>query len=202
MPRKHRPLRRDGEATRDASLIIVASEDTYAVKQYFARFQTRRVQFLVIPTEDCRSAPQHVKRRLDDFKKEYVTEDGDIFWICIDRDRWNADSLRQVLSECKSKGHGVALSNPCFDLWMLLHFEDLGSCPADNCDRVITRLKEILGGYGKQCCRTTQLTKEMVEQAMSRARAMDNNDFLPTVPLTRVYKILEILIEKDRIVIT
>jgi hypothetical protein len=77
MPRKSRPLKREGGATRDASLIVIASEDTYAARDYFSRFKTTRVQFSVIPTKDCRSAPQHVMSRLDDFKREFVTDEVD-----------------------------------------------------------------------------------------------------------------------------
>ena len=36
MPRKKRPLDRDGGVLRDASLIVIASEDEYIVKDYFA----------------------------------------------------------------------------------------------------------------------------------------------------------------------
>jgi hypothetical protein len=57
MPRKKRLLDRDAGIVRDASLIVIASEDTYAVKDYFSRFRTRKVQFIVVPTEDCHSAP-------------------------------------------------------------------------------------------------------------------------------------------------
>lgn len=43
MPLKPRPLDRDNGVVRDASLVIIASEDRYAVKQYFSRFKPRRV---------------------------------------------------------------------------------------------------------------------------------------------------------------
>ena len=70
MPRKTRPLDRDRGVVRDASLIVIASEDEYVVRDYFSRFATRRVQVVVIPTEDGRSAPADVIARLD--------RDGDI----------------------------------------------------------------------------------------------------------------------------
>jgi hypothetical protein len=60
MPRKKRPLDRDGGALRDARLVVIASEDTLAVRDYFSRFRLRRVQFRILPTEGGRSAPQHV----------------------------------------------------------------------------------------------------------------------------------------------
>jgi hypothetical protein len=201
MPRKTRPLDRESGVVRDASLIVIASEDTFAVKQYFARFKTRRVQVEVIATEDDRSAPNHVMRRLDDFRKEFVTEYGDTFWICIDRDRWDEQSLSTVLRECAAKGYNVALSVPCFELWLVLHHEASTLTSSDKCAEVCARLQELIGGYGTQCCRTMKLTSDMVETAMDRARLMDNSDMVPTAPLTRVYKILDAMIAKDAILL-
>ena len=52
MPRKNRPLDRTTGLVRDSSIVVIACEDTHAVKQYFAKFRTRRVQFKVLPTEE------------------------------------------------------------------------------------------------------------------------------------------------------
>ena len=203
MPRKKRPLNRDGGVLRDASLIVIASEDTYAVKQYFAQFRMRRVQVIVAHTEDCRSSPEHVMERLQTFKNEYATEDNDQFWLCIDTDHWSGDShisnLIRVLSECNKAGFKVAISNPCFELWILLHFADHrdGQCL---CKDITDRLENVLGSYNKQCCAKIQLTHEMVLQAMVRARALNGvEDGLPTNPSTDVYKILDEIINSGNI---
>ena len=84
MPRKKRPLDRDSGVVRDASLVVIACEDTHAVKQYFARFRTRKVQFHVLPTQDEHSSPQDVLARLDRFKEEFATQERDVFWVCVD----------------------------------------------------------------------------------------------------------------------
>ena len=202
MPRKRRPLNRDSGVVRDASLIVIASEDRYAVKQYFDRFRPRRVQFSVLPTEDNRSAPNHVMRRLDDYLIEYSREDGDTFWICIDVDRWQPESLSAVLRKCMDNGYGVAISNPCFELWLLLHHTSVapGSCQSTNA--VTELMKQVLGGYGKQCCTTMQLTSQMVTEAIERAHLGDtNDDMVPPAPTTRVYKILEAMVAKEAIVL-
>ena len=52
MPRKNRPLDRTTGLVRDSSIVVIACEDTHAVKQYFAKFRTRRVQFKVLPAEE------------------------------------------------------------------------------------------------------------------------------------------------------
>ena len=59
MPRKKRPLDRDGGALRDARLVVIASEDTLAVRDYFSRFRLRRVpekKDVATPLRDGRGA--------------------------------------------------------------------------------------------------------------------------------------------------
>ena len=203
MPRKPRPLDRDGGVLRDADLLVVASEDKYAVEQYFARFKTRRVKILVAPTEDCRSSPQDVLDRLDAFLKEYVTEENDTFWLCIDRDRWDESSLARVLRTCLTRGYNIAISCPCFELWILLHFENVAGEPRQTCEQIMDQLRIVLGGgYGKECCKRIVFTKESVESAMARARALDagnEHTLIPTNNVSQVYKILDAVIAKDRI---
>src|SRR5205823_14496140 len=105
-------------AVRDASLIVIASEDTHCVQSYFARFQPRRVQFKVLPTEDGRSAPKHIVERLDAFRAEFHLDENDQLWYCGDTDHWargnHLPNLVLVLQHCTQAGYHVALSNPCF----------------------------------------------------------------------------------------
>ena len=58
--RKKRPLDRKSEPVRDASLVVIASEDRYAVRQYFDFFESIRIQFRVLETLDGKSSPEHV----------------------------------------------------------------------------------------------------------------------------------------------
>ncbi len=204
MPRKFRPLDRDGgRLVRDASLIVIASEDSYAAKDYFARFKTNRVQFTVLPTIDGKSAPVHVKERLEKFTLDYTLEDNDTLWICIDRNGWPEDELKSIFGDCIKKNFKIAISNPCWELWLLLHFEGLSAdWTLTACQAVCERLKTKIGsGTGKRLCRTLTITEEQVRDAITRAKAIDLNehDLVPQVPTTRVYKILEELLAKERI---
>jgi len=208
MPRKKRPLDRDSGVVRDASLVIIACEDTHAVKQYFARFRTRKVQFKVLPTQDGRSAPQEVLARLDRFKAETSIEDGDLFWVCIDTDHWvqanHIANLREVLQQCRQKGYDVAISNPCFELWLLLHFEECPNSAALACSDVVVLLRRAAGGYQKSKCARLAINPSQVHQAVTRAKSidLDPDDILPKFPATRIYRLIEILRNRDAIRLT
>ena len=211
MPRKSRPLdRRDG-ATRDASIIVVACEDTHAVKQYFARFRTRRIQYKVLPTEDSRSSPRAVIERLDKYKREFATEENDELWVCIDVDHWGSGThqkmLAQVLRECRQKGYRVAISNPCFEVWLLLHFIELSevaSC-TDGADQAKclpfeNAIRDKAGGYNKSNITALSLSPSQVTDACSRAKANDlAAGDIPNCPGSRVYLLLDTLIARDSI---
>lgn len=201
MPRKRRALNRDTGVLRDASLVVIASEDTYAVKQYFERMQVRRVQVEVIATDDCRSSPKHVMKRLDDFRKENATEPGDQFWVCIDKDRWAGPShianLVEVLRECRTKGYSVTISSPCFELWLLLHFEDVTADIPLSCKQIVQRLRDVAGGYAKNCCARLPIDLPMVHDAVSRAANLDTGEDIPPVIGSRVYKIVETIGKRE-----
>ena len=204
MPRKKRPLQRDTGAVRDASLVVIASEDKYAVKQYFDRFRPERIQFKVLPTEDSRSSPTNVKERLDKFKAEYATEPDDQFWLCIDTDHWSEPNhiknLMQVVQHCRQKEYRLAISNPCFELWLLLHFQDCSPDSAVNCEQVESQLRQISGGYNKKHGHRLLLDVDNVRQAVARAKLMDNPaDLIPQKPTTRVYLLIEELLQRDAI---
>ena len=205
MPRKKRPLDRDSGRVRDASLLVIASEDQFALKNYFQRFRTRRVQFVVLPTDDSRSSPKHVVDRLDSFKRDFDLGDGDQLWFCGDRDHWtessHAQTFHEVLNHCQREGYRVALSNPCFELWLLLHFADFIAPIGDfRCSDIVLQLRTLAGGYNKRNGLVQEVTEEMVLGAVRRAKALDTNDErIPGHPMTRVYLILEELIKREAI---
>ena len=205
MPRRPRPLDRDAGVVRDASLIVIASEDTYAVQAYFSRFRPRRVQFRVLPTEDGLSAPEHILARLDEFRSEFNLDDDDQLWYCGDTDHWvdanHMANLAHVLQKCSQAKYRVALSNPCFELWLLLHFLD--TVPVEmNCHDVCKKLSTDAGGYSKHKGCRAPITAEMVWRAAERAKRLDDGTKeIPTTPTTRIYLILALLLERESIII-
>lgn len=198
MPLRPRPLDRSSGVLRDATLVVIASEDTHAVKNYFDRFKAPRVSVIVIPSQDGKCSPDWVLRNLDNFKATKDFEDDDKFWLCIDRDKWPVALLSNLISECKKKGYEIAMSHPCFELWTYLHFSDLAQSFA-NCNELSSSMKDLLGGYTKRCCNASKIDESMVHRAVARAKMTDVADLIPNVNCTRVYKILEHLLSRDQI---
>ena len=48
---------------------------------------------------------------------------NDIYCMVIDTDRWGKN-LKLAVDDARQRGYLVALSNPCFEIWLLMHFQD------------------------------------------------------------------------------
>ncbi|WP_083712916.1 RloB family protein [Paludisphaera borealis] len=172
--RKKRPLDREATPVRDASLVVIASEDKYAVKQYFDFFESTKIQFRVLETSDGKSAPEYVHERISEYIREFEIGEGDTLWVVCDCDHWvqpgHIQNPTHVIQECRKKHIEVALSNPCFDLWLLLHFADFPEEEKLTCDEVATQLRTAVGGYDKKKVYNLAIDDEKVSSAVKRAR--------------------------------
>jgi hypothetical protein len=199
--RKKRPLDRKANPVRDTSLVVIASEDRYAVRQYFDFFQSIKIQFKVLETQDGKSAPEHVLNRVKDYLEEFEIGENDSFWIVCDCDHWvepsHIQNLTQVLQQCRQKGIQIALSNPCFDLWLLLHFADFPKEDTLTCDEVADKLRAAAGSYNKTKVYNLKIDDEKVSAAVKRA--VDKHPSLqeiPKRPQTAVHLIIQSLVAK------
>lgn len=181
---------------RDAALCVIATEGRHTERQYFEGFGNRKVRVIPLPTgDDNKSAPQHVLKRLDDFKAENDIGPDDALWLMVDVDRWGVKRLKGVCQSAVQKGYRLAVSNPCFELWLYLHHADAETGDTD-CAAVETRLRARLGSYNKANLNRSLFLPQAAE-AIRRARALDNSpdDRWPDFPGTHVYKVAETLIE-------
>ncbi|SRR6266545_2430194 len=199
--RKKRPLDRTTNVVRDANLIVIASEDKYAARQYFAFFRSTKIQFKVLETEDGKSAPEHVLDRLDEYMKEFDIGEGDEFWLVCDCDHWNKSghikNLVGAIQECRQKGIQVALSNPCFELWLLLHFADFPPAEKLTCVEVEKQIRKAVGAYDKTKVYNLPIDSEGVKSAVKRSA--DNqpaSSGIPDRPQTGVHRIIQDLLDR------
>ena len=148
------PLGRSARKQRDDRIFVVASEDTYAVTQYFEHVQFRRVRVITLPTTDNRADPGSVVARLKaafaDTQERKNIQEGDEFWVLIDTDHHfqpnHVGGTVQALKEAERQGFDVAVSNPGFAVWLLLHHDEpqRGQNYA-NAAAVESRLHDLIG---------------------------------------------------------
>ena len=153
------------------------------------------------------SSPEHVLKQLSDYKSQYELEADDELWLVVDKDRWTEAMLSRVATECSQEvAMHMALSNPCFELWLLLHMEDAASLTTEekkqwmenrrkskNADPYLkVRLRQKMGSYHESDYDAPALIVH-VEEAIARAKDLDNNltDRWPQTLGTRVYLLAE-----------
>lgn len=181
---------------RDSKLYVIATEGEKTEKQYFSLFQSPRVKVEVLATgPEGLSSPGHVLRRLAEFQAQYQLNSDDEFWLMVDVDRIRPQFLSDVCREATQKGFRLAVSNPCFEFWLWLHFADTEAADAD-CKAVETRLRSHLGAYSKANLPLDLFTPEAMRDAVRRARALqrDPDERWPAFPGTHVYKVVERLL--------
>lgn len=197
---KPRPLIRDTDRLRDDRLFIVASDDSYAPKQYFNFFRLSRVQVHVVetPLDENRCHAIDVLERLEaiDHKEE------DERWMLLDADHYvngpHVKEFRRIIKEAKEKGISVALSKPCFELWLLLHHANRAAVTElDNAKSVEKALRDLLGEYNKTCLKREHFPLEAVAKAYLQARDLDKTvkgGVIPQTNTSRVYRLWEAII--------
>ena len=205
-------MRERREAFRDARLIVIASEGKDTERIYFKalakEYTNPRVHVHILErSEDERnnSSPEHVLKQLNNYKNQYELEADDELWLVVDKDRWTDAMLSRVATECTQEfSMHMALSNPCFELWLLLHLEDIASLTPEeqklwmenrrkskNADPYLkVRLRQKMGAYHESSYDALTLIAH-VEDAIERARALDKNptDRWPQTIGTRVYQL-------------
>lgn len=182
---------------RSAKLFVIATEGQDTEKQYFEMFGSRKVKVEVRATgDDNKSAPEYVIERLDKFKDKYGISEDDELWLVLDVDRWvKRDQLIAVCPQARQKGYQLAISNPCFEIWLCLHFGDL--LPEDRtCKHFEIRLRNILGSYNKSNLDISAY-KPNVESAIERSRSLDlkPNEYWTSQLGTHVYKLVERILQ-------
>ncbi len=182
---------------RSAKLIVIATEGKDTEKQYFEMFGSRKVKVEILATgDDNKSAPEYVLERLDKFKDLYDFDEEDEFWLVLDVDRWvKKEQLIAICPQARQKRYQLAISNPCFEIWLCLHFGDL--FPEDRtCKHFEARLRNILGSYNKSNLDVLAYTPN-VKSAIVRSRSLDLNlnEYWTSQLGTRVYKLVESILQ-------
>ncbi len=177
-------LKRQRQSIRYSPIVLVSSEGRVTEPEYlhaFARLvlhDTVTIHFA--PWGKGGSSPESVLNRMQHEMNRMSLREKDEAWLVLDRDRWT-DAQLQPLLDWVADGsagirRGIALSNPKFELWLLLHFEPVtGSVSAHGIDgRIATHfhayVKHIPAGFP---------TRIQVDKAIENGLALNGTEFHP-----------------------
>jgi hypothetical protein len=193
MPRKLRNARRSG-FLKPKKFFIIATEGALTEKIYFDEFKPPReaaFQVKVLENRKHKTRPKQVFKRLVSYSGEFALAPDDELWLVIDRDSWTQDELDEVAQLIAERNNFyLALSNPCFELWLFLHFAE--NKPFNYRHQIPPELKRLIGAFEKGDYDASKCV-QLVRKAIERANALDlrPGDPWPTKQGSRVYRLMK-----------
>ncbi len=138
-----------------------------------------------VPLSVVKKARQMMREARDEFS------DRDQAWAVFDRDVH--PGFIQAINEAESAGISVAYSNPCFELWVVLHYrEHDGPTERNKIQRTLQRLMPSYDPNGSKRIDFTAI-REAVLTAEQRAEKMEHrrsDEGMPRGnPCSTVYKL-------------
>jgi RloB-like protein len=188
---------------RDARLYVLAVEGAETEPAYFRALEAReliprhRVKLHVVTPTQNASAPLYILGAAESATRALGLQPYDEVWLVYDVDVHSGNGrMQQVIEtaqDAQQRGWSVAISNPCFELWLLLHVTDDVAGVTDHGSSVAALLKAELGAYSKRSTPDVCLLGGAIDAAIERARALDVAPAAPCPSLrsTRVYALME-----------
>lgn len=196
MPQKRRKFQRSLGELPYKKLFVLAVEGVKTEPQYFGIFNNQQSVIRVSCLKSSHgSSPLQVLKRMEDHLRQVDLRSTDEAWLVVDKDQWTDEQLVQLHDWAQTgENFGFALSNPKYEYWLLLHFED-GNDIASSRD-CTERLKRHLTDYDKGID-GRKFTNERIEAAIRRAKLRDNPtcvDWPRSLGGTTIYRLVEKLV--------
>ncbi|MBL7205677.1 MAG: RloB domain-containing protein [Desulfobacteraceae bacterium] len=172
MPRRRRPFKRRAPFLSYRKLFLIATEGARTEPFYFDMFNSPQatIHVKLLPAKKHDTSPPQVLKRAEEFVKEKGLGRKDEVWLVMDRDQWTDEQLHGVCFGCRISAFNLAVSNPQFEYWLLLHFEDgSGVSGSRECTQ---RLMRYLPHFNKAHLEV-QKVKPGISDAIYRAEAKD-----------------------------
>lgn len=159
------------------------------------------------------SAPDFVLQQLENYFEKNALKDDDELWCIVDRDRWTIRpsqkglGLKGIARECLKRGYHFCLSNPNFELWLLLHVKNLNDYTIDEQAELLKNKKGntsktllerelskyLSNGYNKSRLTSTDFMPN-IQTAIDQAKLLDTNPsarWIEDALYTKVYSLVE-----------
>ncbi|MGI8640433.1 MAG: RloB family protein [Pyrinomonadaceae bacterium] len=180
-------------------ICVIATEGKETEKIYFDKIREiyrDKYTIHILPTDQRgKSAPKHIVQRIENFKRKKVSTNlkNDEYWAIVDFDSWGEEQLAEAHRVCESNKFELAVSNPCFELWLNFH-QDKPKSPK-TCAECKKQVEKLLGVYDKNDYDAEKLI-EKVASAINKAEQLHQNksEPFPKETGTHVYKLVQKLI--------
>jgi hypothetical protein len=129
-------------------------------------------------------------------QKKVSKKDGDQIWCVFDIDDFyknNQEKFEKSLKEAAEKNIKIAYSNECFELWFMLHFEQISTAifRKDYENKLQTSFKKIGVDYQKNLSGIFNKILTLQPEALKRAKKIFKENQIENNPSTSVFLLVE-----------
>jgi hypothetical protein len=174
---RHFSLKRRGAVRNPRARITIISEGALTEPAYFrALAQCCRT---LIDLEGPAGVPMSVVNRAIELlprktgARDNSFEKNDEIWAVFDRDEH--PQYAEAINKAKAAGIHVGYSDPCFELWLVLHYRNWDS-PIDR-RKIQAELRRLMPAYdpGKSKVVDFDAIRDHVQEAEKRAKRLEDN---------------------------
>ena len=189
--------------------ILIVCEGTKTEPQYFNAMKSKlHLISLVVAGKHCKSEPDKIIKHAIELKKK-ASESPDTkyehVWCILDVEAPNPHaSLEKAISTAKENDIKLALSNPCFEYWCILHFKKTS--------RKFQKSKDVKDYWKKLCtshkkdlkdtfvvlCPYTEIAIKNAKQVLKETHCGEDLSKSECNPSTHVHIIVEHLLAMSR----
>jgi hypothetical protein len=201
MSKERRAFRRPQPTRSYRKIFLIAVEGAKTEPAYFRLLnESNSVIDIRCVRGAHESSPPQVLDHLTREINRTTLKKTDEAWLVVDKDSWTDDQLRPLYAWSQETDNhrfkrGFALSNPNFEYWLLLHFEN--GTRVSSPRKCSERLRYHIPDYNKDIDRT-KYTPERVRIAIQRAKQRYNGEdsnWTKAVGSTTVYKLVEKILD-------
>ena len=164
----------DGKKRREKKLIVVAAEGENKTElTYLKEFNRRQKEYRIIPAKGNNTDPENL---VEDARKSAIRESldysfGDKAIAVFDTDVGKERHIRKAVENAKRENVEVYISNPCFEVWLLLHFKYSTKSYYSSAE-VVDDLRNVWRNYEKNMS-SFECLENCMKQAIENAEKLE-----------------------------
>lgn len=194
---------------------ISVAEEAVRTPEKYRTSEQKKMLSRVRPKQLVERIDKFKEQKAEDYQFEAYPEDE--FWIVTDVDKnWSDEKINPIenktfkeeweetMMECRQKGYYYAVSNPFFEIWLLLHHDEaseedkkyaiLDDHPYEKTNHFLKRLSNLkVPLKDKKHINALHYNDEKIRMAIFRAEKLhlDKTDLCPHYFVTTVYLLLK-----------
>lgn len=194
--------KRNSRTRKEKKIILMITEGNNQTEtNYFKRIESTGYRIVFASGND--TDPEKMMKTLSSqYKAKGLSpQKGDLGFSLIDSDCEEFKTMQiQKADKLGSKHVKQLVSSPCFEIWLLCHFE-CSTRQYNSSDEVIKYLKNYIKNYSKSDDEMYEKTKNMIPNAIENAEKLDKYckslgrtphtvGFMPSTEINEIIKIL------------